>query len=73
MRNVYRVEWMPGGDRLLATCFCGATRVIDGPAAAWDWLHGHPSGHPADGTAGAGTAPSAPSHRLPAGAAGAGT
>jgi hypothetical protein len=43
--GVLRVVWIPGSDRLLGTCHCGATHVADGPVEVWDWLLGHPVGH----------------------------
>ncbi|MEU8195427.1 hypothetical protein AB0C10_16750 [Microbispora amethystogenes] len=44
-RTVYRIRWVPGTDRLHATCFCGAEREFDDPVVLWDWLLGHPEGH----------------------------
>jgi hypothetical protein len=43
--RVRRVEWMPGTDRLLGTCFCGTTHEADDPIAMWDWLLSHEEGH----------------------------
>ncbi|RAY16134.1 hypothetical protein DPM19_04205 [Actinomadura craniellae] len=49
-RGVLRVEWRPGGDRLLGVCHCGAERRADGPVEVWEWLLAHPDGHrPATG------------------------
>ena len=42
---VYVVRWIPGTDRLVGTCHCGATREADDPVRLWDWLYGHPAGH----------------------------
>lgn len=44
-RTVYRIDWVPGTDRLHATCFCGAEREFDDPIVLWDWLLGHPERH----------------------------
>ncbi|GII79965.1 hypothetical protein Sru01_49470 [Sphaerisporangium rufum] len=44
-RTVYRIEWVPGTDRLHARCFCGAAREFEDPVVLWDWLLGHPEGH----------------------------
>jgi hypothetical protein len=44
--RVYRVEWVPGTDHLLGTCFCRAQHLDVDPDAVWAWLHGHPHGHP---------------------------
>lgn len=48
--EVFRIHWVPGTDRLLGICHCGAEREFDDPADVWDWLLGHPDGHrpPAD-------------------------
>ena len=43
---VYRVDWMPGTDRLRGTCHCGATGEAADPAVIWQWLLAHPA-HPA--------------------------
>ncbi len=43
---VYRVDWMPGTDRLRGTCPCGATGEAADPAVIWQWLLAHPA-HPA--------------------------
>lgn len=42
---VYRVDWMPGTDRLRGTCHCGATAEAEDPAVIWQWLLAHPD-HP---------------------------
>ncbi|MEQ3549598.1 hypothetical protein WIS52_03855 [Pseudonocardia nematodicida] len=39
------IRWLPGDDRLEATCHCGAVAVLDGPEEAWSWLRGHPRDH----------------------------
>ncbi|MEV6315774.1 hypothetical protein [Streptomyces sp. NPDC051776] len=44
-RTVYRVRWLPGTNRLLGTCHCGATREGSDPIKLWTWLLGHPYGH----------------------------
>ncbi|MFV0131940.1 hypothetical protein ACLGIH_01490 [Streptomyces sp. HMX87] len=43
--NVNRIHWMPGTDRLLAVCHCGARREFEAPVELWDWLLRHPEGH----------------------------
>ncbi|MDN5914983.1 MAG: hypothetical protein L0I76_07730 [Pseudonocardia sp.] len=43
--GVLRVVWLPGSDRLLGTCHCGAETVADDPVDVWNWLLGHPRGH----------------------------
>ncbi|MGQ4513023.1 hypothetical protein [Streptomyces sp. DW26H14] len=40
--GVFRIHWVPGTDRLLAVCFCGAERVFEDPVEVWDWLLSHP-------------------------------
>lgn len=40
---VFRIEWVPGTDRLLGTCHCGARREQDDPIQMWDWLLAHPN------------------------------
>jgi hypothetical protein len=44
-RAVYRVRWVPGTDRLVGTCYCGAEQTADDPIAIWQWLLAHPEGH----------------------------
>ncbi|MEV7805452.1 hypothetical protein AB0O28_21135 [Microbispora sp. NPDC088329] len=44
-RTVYRIHWLPGTDRLHASCFCGAEQEFEDPVVLWDWLLGHPEGH----------------------------
>lgn len=44
-RAVYRVSWLPGSDRLVGRCHCGAERPAEDPAAVWEWLLAHPD-HP---------------------------
>ncbi len=44
-RTVNRIIWLPGTDRLLGTCHCGAVGEADDPVAMWDWLLAHPE-HP---------------------------
>jgi hypothetical protein len=46
--GVYRIHWVPGTDRLLAVCFCGADREFEDPVVLWDWLLAHPGTSPAD-------------------------
>ncbi|MFC4494884.1 hypothetical protein ACFPA8_12135 [Streptomyces ovatisporus] len=50
--GVHRIHWVPGTDRLLAVCFCGAGREFEDPVELWDWLSGHPETGPSahDGT-----------------------
>jgi hypothetical protein len=43
--TVNRITWLPGTDRLVGTCHCGAVAEADDPAAMWDWLLAHPA-HP---------------------------
>lgn len=43
---IYRVDWVPGTDRLAGTCHCGATAEAEDPALIWHWLLAHPA-HPA--------------------------
>ncbi|HET9656968.1 MAG TPA: hypothetical protein VFP72_16575 [Kineosporiaceae bacterium] len=43
--EVYRVEWVPGTDHLLGTCFCRAQHLDVDPISLWEWLYGHPHGH----------------------------
>ncbi|MFI6345798.1 hypothetical protein [Streptomyces sp. NPDC050560] len=40
--GVYRIRWVPGTDRLLGVCYCGAEREFEDPLDAWDWLLTHP-------------------------------
>ncbi len=40
--SVYCVDWLPGADRLLGTCHCGAVIVADDPVRLWEWLLSHP-------------------------------
>lgn len=43
---IYRVDWVPGTDRLVGTCHCGATGEAEDPVRIWQWLLAHPD-HPA--------------------------
>ncbi|QSB16723.1 hypothetical protein JQS43_10835 [Natronosporangium hydrolyticum] len=43
--RVYRIHWLPGTDTLFGVCHCGAEQTAEEPAAMWDWLLAHPSGH----------------------------
>ena len=43
MTAVYRVDWMPGTDRLRGTCHCGATGEAEDPVVIWQWLLAHPA------------------------------
>jgi hypothetical protein len=45
MNKVYRIEWLPGTDWLVGTCYCGAVREVDDPVVMWQWLLAHPEGH----------------------------
>ena len=40
--TVFRIDWVPGTDRLLGTCHCGARGEQEDPALMWDWLLAHP-------------------------------
>lgn len=40
--GVLRVRWVPGTDRLLGVCYCGAQREFEDPVELWDWLLEHP-------------------------------
>lgn len=44
----YRVVWLPGTDRLLGVCHCGARHIAEDPVSVWAWLVGHPDGHLAE-------------------------
>jgi len=44
--GVHRIHWVPGTDRLLAVCFCGAEREFEDPVELWDWLLTHPGTEP---------------------------
>ena len=46
--TVNRITWLPGTDRLLGTCHCGAMGEAEDPVAMWQWLLAHPehSEHP---------------------------
>jgi hypothetical protein len=41
--TVLRIEWVPGADRLLGTCHCGASCERADPVLMWDWLLAHPA------------------------------
>lgn len=47
----YRVDWVPGTDRLLGHCRCGASHESDDPIELWQWLTGHPTDHDERGSA----------------------
>jgi hypothetical protein len=40
--TVYRVVWVPGSDRLLGVCHCGAEHDAEDPVQVWRWLLAHP-------------------------------
>jgi len=40
--ELIRVRWLPGSDRLVGTCHCGAETVAEDPVALWEWLLAHP-------------------------------
>jgi hypothetical protein len=42
----YRVDWVPGTDRLRGTCHCGAIGEAEDPVPMWQWLLACPA-HPA--------------------------
>ncbi|WP_200886675.1 hypothetical protein [Phaeacidiphilus oryzae] len=48
MSRRLRVEWVPGTDRLLGFCHCGARHTAEDPVELWNWLHAHPEGHSLD-------------------------
>ena len=39
--EVYRIEWLPGTDRLDGACHCGARRSDEDPVQLWAWLLDH--------------------------------
>jgi hypothetical protein len=41
----YRITWIPGQDRMLGICHCGAEQISEDPIELWLWLLGHPDGH----------------------------
>ena len=41
--TVFRIEWVPGTDRLLGTCHCGAAAEAEDPVRMWHWLLAHPT------------------------------
>jgi hypothetical protein len=45
-RTVFRIEWLPGSDRLRGRCHCGAVAEAEDPVQMWQWLLAHPA-HPA--------------------------
>lgn len=45
-RTVYRIDWLPGTDRLHGSCHCGAQIEAEDPVWLWEWLLAHPA-HPA--------------------------
>jgi hypothetical protein len=45
---VLRVDWLPGSDRLLGRCHCGAESEALDPVEMWEWLLAHPD-HPSGG------------------------
>ena len=46
--RVLRVGWLPGSDRLVGRCHCGAQSEADDPILLWEWLQAHPD-HPGAG------------------------
>lgn len=48
--RVMRVNWLPGSDRLLGRCHCGAETEVEDPVEMWEWLLAHPA-HPPGGAA----------------------
>ncbi len=42
-RTVYRIEWLPGSDRLRGRCHCGAVAEAEDPVQMWQWLLDHPA------------------------------
>ncbi|GAA0246384.1 hypothetical protein [Cryptosporangium japonicum] len=57
--RVFRVEWVPGSDRLAGRCHCGARTEAEDPVVLWEWLLAHPD-HPSGGSG----APPRPPMRL---------
>jgi hypothetical protein len=55
----YRVDWVPGTDRLRGTCHCGATGEADDPVIMWQWLLAHPA-HPVGRETGSASASGTP-------------
>jgi len=49
---VFRIQWVPGTDRLLGTCHCGAASEQEDPVLMWDWLLAHPAHDRAELTGG---------------------
>jgi len=45
LAHLFRIEWLPGDDHLVGTCFCGAQQADDEPKPLWAWLFAHPVGH----------------------------
>lgn len=45
MSSVVRIHWLPGTDRLLGTCHCGAQHGSEDPVEMWEWMLAHPD-HP---------------------------
>ena len=46
--DLIRVRWLPGSDRLVGTCHCGAEHTAEDPEQLWQWLLAHPE-HDAGG------------------------
>jgi hypothetical protein len=46
-KNTYTITWVPGQDRMVGVCHCGARRVGEDPVELWMWLLGHPVEHEA--------------------------
>ncbi|MCU1670048.1 MAG: hypothetical protein JWP40_2975 [Blastococcus sp.] len=46
--RVLRVNWLPGSDRLVGRCHCGAETEAEDPVQMWEWLLAHPD-HSAGG------------------------
>ncbi len=53
--GVFRVHWVPGTDRLLGVCFCGAEQEFDDPVELWTWLLEHPGAQRAEQRSSAGS------------------
>ncbi|MFI2436170.1 hypothetical protein [Streptomyces sp. NPDC018693] len=52
IREIYRIDWLPGTDVLHGTCHCGAEHTAEDPVEMWEWMLGHPVGHEGSGDGG---------------------
>lgn len=44
-QTILTIDWLPGTDQLVGTCFCGASQASEDPIELWTWLLAHPDGH----------------------------